>query len=56
MIQKIQANQLHQVISWFLFSYSLFTFFCLDAKESNKEKIKKEKIYSNFLSFALIEL
>ena len=35
---------------------SLFTFFCLDAKESNKEKIKKEKIYSTFLSFALIEL
>ena len=41
---------------WFLslFSYSLFTFFCLDTKESNKEKIKKEKIYSTFLSFALI--
>jgi len=28
----------------------------IDAKESNKEKIKKEKIYDTFLSFALIEL
>jgi len=35
---------------------SLFAFFCLDTKESNKEKIKKEKIYSTFLSFAMIEL
>jgi len=31
-------------------------FFCLDTKESNKEKIKKEKIYNTFLSFALIKL
>jgi hypothetical protein len=43
----------------------LFTFFCLDTKESNKEKIKKENlpdcaiqagIYNTFLSYALIEL
>jgi hypothetical protein len=27
-----------------MFSCSLFTFFCLDAKESNKEKIKKENL------------
>jgi len=29
------------VLPLLIFSYPLFTFFCLDAKESNKEKIKK---------------
>jgi len=32
----------------FIYFCLLFTFFCLDTKESNKEKIKKEKNIQHF--------
>jgi hypothetical protein len=50
-LNKFFPNQ-----SSFCFAKSLFTFFCLDTKESNKEKIKKQSISSTIVSFALIEL
>ena|GEM_PF-5777198 len=63
--RKRKSDKVVLILSSLIFSYSLFTFFCLDTKESNKEKIKKENlpdcviqagIYSTFLSFALILL
>jgi len=53
-VREKKSDKVVRILSLLIFSCSLFTFFCLDTKESNKEKIKKEKIYSTFLSFALI--
>jgi len=49
--QKRKSDKVAPILSLLTSSYSLFTFFCLDTKESNKEKIKKRKDIQHFSFF-----